>query len=120
MSSGSYSSNKPDHNDDGYGHGQGGYNRQYGTPAYNDASQGASMQDGMTTQPSVGRFTEQEKASSMFSRKPSTPKNYDGTPAMAGQSNHGVHYSGQDSQSNAGGIVNLRPPPPRGEGKVCC
>lgn len=77
------------------------------------------MQDGMTTQPSVGRFTEQEKASSMFSRKPATPKNYDGSPALAGQSNHGVHLSGQDScQSNAGGIVNLRPSPPGVEGKV--
>lgn len=115
MSSGSYSSNKPDNNDDPYG--QGGYNRQYGNPAYNDASQ-SSMQEGMTTQPSVGRFTEQEKASSMFSRKLSTPKNYEGSPALAGQSNHGVHHSGQDSQSNAGGIVNLRPAPPRGEGKM--
>jgi hypothetical protein len=118
MSSGSCSSNKPDHNDDGYG--QGGYHRQFANPAYNDTAPSASTQEGMTTQPSVGRFTEHEKASSMFSRKPSTPKNYDGSSALAGQSNRGVRHSGQESQSNPSGIVSLRPAPPRGEGKVRC
>jgi len=99
MSSGSYSANQ---NKDDYG--QGGYG-QYSN-AFND---GQPSQDGMTTQPSVGRFTEKERANSMFSRKPATPVLPPANTSMLSQDS--------SSQSSSGGIVNLRAPP-RAEGKV--
>ncbi|KAG0628849.1 hypothetical protein M758_1G056900 [Ceratodon purpureus] len=94
MSSGSsYSSNNK--KDDNYG--QGGW--QYSS--YNDPQQ--PTQDGMTTQPSVGRFTEQGKAATMFVKKPATP-----TLAPPKDSS---------SPPGSGGIVDLRGAP-RAEGKM--
>ncbi|XP_073389417.1 uncharacterized protein [Physcomitrium patens] len=98
-SSGSCSTNK-DINDDARS-----VCNQFSSP-YNDPP---IPQDAMTTQPSVGRFTESEKPISMFSRKPPGPRSpYEGQ-GMAGQSNYGIHSQDSSStQSPSGSIVNLR------------
>lgn len=102
-SHGSYSGSN-NHNKKDWG--QSGYQPQY-SGTYNNESQ--PVQEGMITQPSVGRFTEKEKASAMFVRKPAPP-----ALVPAGQS--GMGGSGS---SNSSGIVNLRAAP-RAEGKVSC
>lgn len=84
-------------------YGQGGHRPQY-SGAFNESQ---PAQDGMTTQPSVGRFTEKERANSMFVRKPATP-------ALAPASQSGMSGSGSN---NSSGIVNLRGAP-LPEGKV--
>lgn len=88
MSSGNYSANNK--RDDG--HGPGGW--QYPS-SYNDLQQ--PPQDGMTTQPSVGRFTEKLKANCMFVRKPATPTM--------------VPRKDSSSQSGSSDIVNLNAAP---------
>jgi len=102
MSSGSYSANQ---DKDDYG--PGGYGYPYSGGSYNEAQ---PSQDGMTTQPSVGRFTEKERVNSMFSRKPATP-------VMPPANNSMMLSQDSSSQSSSGGIVNLRAGP-RGEGKM--
>ncbi|XP_024392196.1 uncharacterized protein [Physcomitrium patens] len=85
-------------------YGQGGHRPQY-SGAFNESQ---PAQDGMTTQPSVGRFTEKERANSMFVRKPATP-------ALAPASQSGMSGSGSN---NSSGIVNLRGAPlPEGKMK---
>lgn len=128
MSSGSYNSVNKDDDEEEYGQaGQGGGNyRQFPSTQYYD-SQAATLQpreqqDGMTPQPSVGRFTEKEKTTTMFSRKPPTPKNYDGAPPS--YSHHGMQHHSQQSDrsssqlSHSDGIVNLRAAAPRAEDKM--
>lgn len=94
-SSGSCSTNK-DINDDARS-----VCNQFSSP-YNDPP---IPQDAMTTQPSVGRFTESEKPISMFSRKPPGPRSpYEGQ-GMAGQSNYGIHSQDSSSTQSPSGSI---------------
>lgn len=111
MSSGSYSANQ---DKDEYGGGQGGgsgggqYYAGNNHHFYNEMQQPAH--DGMSTQPSVGRFTEKERSNSMFSRKPATP-------TLPPANNSLLLSQDSASQSSSGGIVNLRAGP-RAEAKM--
>lgn len=92
---------------------------KYGAGGYNEGGGGSGaaqqpMVDGMTMQPSVGRFTEKERRGnvSMFARKPATPVMSPLSNCLLPQDN-----SSSSQSSSSGVIVNLRAAS-RAEGKV--
>lgn len=76
-----------------------------------------STQEGMSTHPSVGRFTDQEQDNPLYSKRPSVGSTMAGeAQPMATRSSHGT--LSQDQSQSSSGIVDLRATTQSAEGKV--